>query len=87
MTDQNDRSNDDEKDLPLADRDPATLTSEEIMALAFPELETDDNRDGFTELTADELVQMFTMMQGLASTKNGRGRTRPARLLQLRWKP
>ena len=59
-----------EKNLHLEERDPATLTSEEIQALVWPELETDHNRDGFTELTADEFVQMFTMMQGMASTKN-----------------
>jgi hypothetical protein len=57
-------------ETPLEDMDPAEMTSEEIMALAFPELETDDNRDGFTDLTPDELVQMFGMMQSMTSTKN-----------------
>lgn len=46
------------------------MTSEEIWIVTGGEDTSDDNRNGFTELTPDELVEMFTMMQGMASTKN-----------------
>lgn len=46
------------------------LTSDEIHIATGGEDTSDDNRNGFTELTADEFVQMFTMMQGMISTKN-----------------
>lgn len=68
MSNQNNRPEDDEKDLPLEERDPATLTSEEIWELTSEE--SDDDQDAFAALTADELVEMFTMIRGMASTKN-----------------
>ncbi|WP_201829219.1 hypothetical protein [Microvirga zambiensis] len=46
------------------------MTSEEIWIATGGEDTSDDNRNGFTELTPDELVQVFTMMQGMVSTKN-----------------
>jgi hypothetical protein len=46
------------------------MTSDEIHIATGDEDTSDDNRNGFTELTPGELVQMFTMMQGMVSTKN-----------------
>jgi hypothetical protein len=46
------------------------MTSDEIHIATGGEDTSDDNRNGFTELTPDELVEMVTMMQGMVSTQN-----------------
>ena len=49
-------------DIQLDQLEPATMTSEEIRALCWPVLETDDNRNCFSE--------MVTVMQGVIFPKN-----------------